>query len=184
LRVTCGKAGNDHRVISALFVTPPLEDISTQGWGQVACLAVALGLGVLIGLERELDGRPAGLRTQTVVALGSALFVLISKYGFLDVLGPNRSMVDPSRVASIVVQGIGFIGAGMIFVQRDNAVRGLTTAASVWLTAAVGSAAGAGLWLIAAVVTAMYLIAVRGLAPASNWLRNRQPIDPANGAND
>jgi putative Mg2+ transporter-C (MgtC) family protein len=93
-------------------------------------------------------------------------------------------MVDPSRVASLVVSGIGFIGAGLIFVQRDNAVRGLTTAASVWLTAAVGSAAGAGLWLLAIVATAMHLAAVRGLAPASNWLRNRQPLDPTRGDND
>jgi putative Mg2+ transporter-C (MgtC) family protein len=184
LRVTATQAGNDHRVMNVILSSAPLEEISTQGWDQVGCLGIALVLGILIGLERELDGRPAGLRTQAVVAIGSALFVLISKYGFLEVLGPNRSMVDPSRVASIVVQGIGFIGAGMIFVQRDNAVRGLTTAASVWLTAAVGSAAGAGLWLIAAVTTAMYLLAVRGLAPASAWLRNRQPIDPENGAND
>jgi putative Mg2+ transporter-C (MgtC) family protein len=161
-----------------------LQDVSGQGWAQVGDLALAVGLGTLIGLERELGGKAAGLRTQTVVALGSALFVLVSKYGFLDVLASNRSMVDPSRVASIVVSGIGFIGAGLIFVQRDRAVRGLTTAASVWLTAAVGSAAGAGLWLIAIVATLFHLVTVRGLAPASNWLRNRQPVDPATGDND
>ena len=166
------------------LVAAGLEDVSGQGWAQVGDLALAVGLGILIGLERELSGKAAGLRTQTVVALGSALFVLISKYGFLDVLGTNKSMVDPSRVASLVVSGIGFIGAGLIFVQRDQAVRGLTTAASVWLTAAVGSAAGAGLWLIAIVATGMHLVAVRGLAPASTWLRNRQPIDPSVGDND
>jgi putative Mg2+ transporter-C (MgtC) family protein len=170
-------------VIDSL-VAAGLDEVSGQGWAQVGDLALAAGLGILIGLERELSGKAAGLRTQTVVALGSALFVLISKYGFLDVLGSNRSMVDPSRVASLVVSGIGFIGAGLIFVQRDRAVRGLTTAASVWLTAAVGSAAGAGLWLIAIAATAMHLTAVRGLAPASNWLRNRQPIDPSGGDND
>jgi putative Mg2+ transporter-C (MgtC) family protein len=165
-------------------VAAGIQEVSTQGWTQVADLALALGLGILIGLERELGGKAAGLRTQTVVALGSALFVLISKYGFLDVLAQNRSMVDPSRVASLVVSGIGFIGAGLIFVQRDNAVLGLTTAASVWLTAAVGSAAGAGLWLLALVATAMHLLAVRGLAPASNWLRNRRPIDETMGDTD
>lgn len=170
-------------MIDAVLATD-LQEMSGQGWAQIGDLALAAGLGILIGLERELGGKAAGLRTQTVVALGSALFVLISKYGFLDVLGPNRSMVDPSRVASLVVSGIGFIGAGLIFVQRDNAVRGLTTAASVWLTAAVGSAAGAGLWLLAIVATAMHLAAVRGLAPASNWLRNRQPLDPTRGDND
>ena len=170
-------------MIDATFAAG-LGDASGQGWPQIGYLALAAGLGILIGLERELGGKAAGLRTQTVVALGSALFVVISKYGFLDVLVPNRSTVDPSRVASLVVSGIGFIGAGLIFVQRDNAVRGLTTAASVWLTAAVGSAAGAGLWLIAIVVTAMHLLAVRGLAPASRWMRNRQPVDPSRGDDD
>ena len=84
------------------------------------------------------------MRTYTLVGVGSALFMLISKYGFFDVLVPNEVVLDPSRVAAQIVSGIGFLGAGLIFVRRDS-VRGLTTAAGVWLTAAVGAAAGASL---------------------------------------
>jgi putative Mg2+ transporter-C (MgtC) family protein len=83
--------------------------------------------------------------------------MLISKYGFTDVLEQRLVILDPSRVAAQIVSGIGFIGAGLIFVRRDS-VRGLTTAASVWVTAAVGSAAGAGLLMLAALATAMYMV--------------------------
>jgi putative Mg2+ transporter-C (MgtC) family protein len=155
---------------------------SGQGWEQVGDLTLAAALGCVIGLERELRHKDAGLRTQTVVALGAALFVLISKYGFTDVLAPNRSTVDPSRVASLVVSGIGFIGAGLIFVHRDT-VRGLTTAAAVWLTAAVGAAAGAGLWLLALAATALHLVSVRGLTPAARRIR-RRAMPPSDDADD
>lgn len=155
---------------------------SGQGWPQVGDLLLAVGLGCLIGLERELRHKDAGLRTQTVVALGAALFVLISKYGFTDVLVPNRSTLDPSRVASLVVSGIGFIGAGLIFVHRDS-VRGLTTAAAVWLTAAVGAASGAGLWLLAVVATGLHLVMVRGLTPLARRIR-RRPLTPSDEADD
>jgi putative Mg2+ transporter-C (MgtC) family protein len=101
--------------------------------------------------------KSAGLRTYTLVGVGAALFMLISKYGFSDVLATNRVVVDPSRVAAQIVSGIGFLGAGIIFVRRDS-VRGLTTAAGVWVTAAVGAAAGAGLPLIAALSTGIYFI--------------------------
>jgi putative Mg2+ transporter-C (MgtC) family protein len=91
-----------------------------------------------------------------LVGIGAALFMLISKYGFTDVL--ERGVVlDPSRMAAQIVSGIGFLGAGLIFVRRDS-VRGLTTAASVWITAAVGSAAGAGLLVLAALATGMYMV--------------------------
>lgn len=155
---------------------------SGQGWAQVGELGLAVVLASLIGLERELRGKSAGLRTQTIVGLGAALFVLVSKYGFTDVLVPNRSQVDPSRVASLVVSGIGFIGAGLIFVHRDS-VKGLTTAAAVWLTAAVGAAAGAGLWLLAIVATVLYLLVIRGLTPAARWLRSR-PVSAAHQEDD
>jgi putative Mg2+ transporter-C (MgtC) family protein len=89
--------------------------------------------------------------------------MLVSKYGFTDVLG-DHVVIDPSRVAAQIVSGIGFIGGGLIFVRRD-AVRGLTTAAAVWLTAAVGMAAGAGLWLLAVLVTAGYCFVVFALTP-------------------
>jgi putative Mg2+ transporter-C (MgtC) family protein len=98
-----------------------------------------------------------GLRTYTLVGVGAALFVLVSIYGFSETLEPGRAVLDPSRVAAQIVSGIGFIGGGLIFVRRD-AVRGLTTAAGVWLTAAVGMAAGAGLAVLATAGTATYLL--------------------------
>ncbi len=117
-----------------------------QGWKQVGELGAAFALSSLIGLEREWRQKSAGLRTHTLVGLGAALFVIISKYGFSDVLSQGRVVLDPSRVAAGVVSGIGFIGGGLIFVRGD-AVRGLTTAAIVWMTAAVGMACGSGLLL-------------------------------------
>ena len=104
--------------------------------------------------------KSAGLRTHALVGLGAALFVLVSKYGFLNVVGPNIAL-DPSRVAAQIVSGIGFIGAGLIFVRRDS-VRGLTTAAVVWVTAAIGAACGAGLILLGVAVTAAHFLAVVG----------------------
>ena len=134
-----------------------------QGWVQVGELAIALALSAAIGLEREIRQKSVGLRTHTIVGFASALIMLVSKYGFTDVLG-ERVVLDPSRVAVQIVSGIGFIGAGLIFVRRD-AVRGLTTAAVVWLTAAVGMAAGACLWLLAVVVTAGHFVVIFGLTP-------------------
>ena len=99
--------------------------------------------------------------------------MIVSKYGFFDVLEPGTVVLDPSRVAAQIVSGIGFIGAGLIFVRRDS-VRGLTTAAGIWLTAAVGAAAGASLPLIAVATTVAYFIVVFGLAP----LARRLPASP------
>jgi putative Mg2+ transporter-C (MgtC) family protein len=134
-----------------------------QGLPQVSELLIALALSAAIGLEREIRQKSAGLRTHTLVGFASALIMLVSKYGFTDVLG-DHVVIDPSRVAAQIVSGIGFIGGGLIFVRRD-AVRGLTTAAAVWLTAAVGMAAGAGLWLLALLVTAGYFFVVFALTP-------------------
>ncbi|GAA0355085.1 MgtC/SapB family protein [Actinoallomurus spadix] len=134
-----------------------------QGWAQIGELALALVLSAAIGLEREIRHKSAGLRTHTLVGFAAALIILVSKYGFGDVLGPHVRL-DPSRVAAGIVSGIGFIGGGLIFVRRDM-VRGLTTAAIVWLTAAVGMAAGAGLWLLAVLVTAGHFLVVFGLTP-------------------
>jgi putative Mg2+ transporter-C (MgtC) family protein len=142
-----------------------------QGWAQLGGLALAFLLAALIGLERELRQKPAGLRTLTIVGFASALFVLISKYGFSDVPGAR---VDPSRVAAQVVSGLGFIGGGLVFVRRD-AVRGLTTAAVVWLTAAVGMAAGAGLPLLALLVTLGHFLIVYGFTPLAGRLSRRLP---------
>jgi putative Mg2+ transporter-C (MgtC) family protein len=132
-----------------------------EGLLQVGEFALALVLSAIIGLEREFRQKRAGLRTQTLVGAGAALFMLISKYGFNDVLTPGRIVVDPSRVAAQIVTGVGFLGAGLIFVRQD-AVRGLTTAAAVWVTAAIGAAAGAGLPLLASVATAAYLLVALG----------------------
>jgi putative Mg2+ transporter-C (MgtC) family protein len=146
---------------------------SGQSWHQVGELGLAFLLSALIGLERELRQKSAGLRTLTIVGFASALIMLISKYGFFDVAGPGVS-IDPSRMAAQVVSGLGFIGGGLVFVRRD-AVRGLTTAAVVWLTAAVGMAAGAGLPLLALLVTGGHFLIVYGFTPLSRRLSRRLP---------
>ncbi|MFC7649890.1 MgtC/SapB family protein [Streptosporangium lutulentum] len=143
-------------------------DFAGQGWKQVGELALAFLLSAVIGLEREIRQKSAGLRTHTLVGLAAALMMLVSKYGFADVLG-DRVVLDPSRVAAQIVSGIGFVGAGLIFVRRD-AVRGLTTAAAIWLTAGVGMAAGAGLWLLAVVVTVGYFVTMLVFTPLTNRL--------------
>jgi putative Mg2+ transporter-C (MgtC) family protein len=117
-------------------------------------LGVAFLLSSAVGLERELRQKSAGLRTHTLVGVGSALFTLVSQYGFA---GMSDVDLDPSRIAAQVVAGVGFLGAGIIFVRSD-AVRGLTTAAAVWVTAAIGMAAGAGLPLLATATTLIYFI--------------------------
>ena len=134
-----------------------------QGWTQVGELAIALALSTAIGAEREIRQKSAGLRTHTLVGFASALIMMVSKYGFADVLG-NQVVLDPSRIAAQIVSGFGFIGGGLIFVRRD-AVRGLTTAATIWLTAAIGMAAGAGLWLLAILVTAGHFLVVLLFTP-------------------
>jgi putative Mg2+ transporter-C (MgtC) family protein len=129
----------------------------TSQWVQAGELGVALVLSAAVGLERELRLKDAGLRTNTLVGLGAALFMLISKYGFGDVLRSGLVVLDPSRMAAQIVSGVGFLGAGLIFVRRD-AVRGLTSAAAIWVTAAIGAAAGAGLYLLAVLTTGAYFV--------------------------
>lgn len=142
-----------------------------QSWVQVWELLLAFGLSAIVGLERQVRGKAAGLRTQTIVGTSAALILLVSKYGFSDVLG-DHVILDPSRVAAQIVSGIGFLGAGLIITRRAT-VRGLTTAASVWETAAIGMAAGAGLPLLAVLVTALHFVVVLGFTPLSNWLGDR-----------
>lgn len=113
-------------------------------------LFVALLLGGVIGIEREYRSKEAGFRTHFLVALGSALFCIVSQYGF------GVDLKDSSRVAAQVVSGIGFLGAGTIIFQK-NAVRGLTTAAGLWVTAAIGLACGTGMYVVAIIVTVMVL---------------------------
>jgi putative Mg2+ transporter-C (MgtC) family protein len=118
---------------------------------------VAAILGGAVGLEREYRDKAAGFRTHFLVALGSALFMIISAYGFEGALVSAEHRLDVSRVAAQVVSGIGFIGAGMIIFQK-NTVRGLTTAAGVWVTAAIGLACGAGMYVLALAATLLVLI--------------------------
>ena len=113
-------------------------------------LLVATGLGAAIGYQRERAGRPAGLRTHILIALGSALFTVISLFGFIPT-------ADASRVAAGVVAGIGFIGAGAIFHRNGDIVIGLTTAATIWVVAAIGLACGAGMFLVAGATTGITL---------------------------
>ena len=120
-------------------------------WEVTIRLVVALLLGGIIGVEREFRAKDAGFRTHFLVSVGSALFCVVSQYGFGEVLK------DASRVAAQVVSGIGFLGAGTIIFQK-NVIRGLTTAAGLWVTAAIGLACGTGMLLIAAISTALVLI--------------------------
>ena len=124
---------------------------------RIFCAAL---LGGVIGLEREYRAKEAGLRTHFLVALGSALFMIVSAYGFSDVqFNDMTSRWDVSRVAAQVVSGIGFIGAGtIIFHKSENVVRGLTTAAGLWVTAAIGLACGGGMYVLSIASTLMVLL--------------------------
>jgi putative Mg2+ transporter-C (MgtC) family protein len=144
-----------HLAINAI---PELGDLD-----MLARLSVAAGLGAAIGVEREIRDREAGIRTHLLVALGAALFTIISAFGFRDILsasGPNVLVrLDPSRIAAQIVTGIGFLGAGAI-IREGLSVRGLTTAGSLWVSAAIGMAAGSGWYWPAVVGTALTIFAL------------------------
>ncbi len=130
-------------------------------------LFVAAVLGAAIGLERGYRAKEAGFRTHFLVALGSALFMIISQYGFETLLIQSRDAglnvrLDPSRIAAQVVSGIGFIGAGTIIFQKQM-VRGLTTAAGLWVTSAIGMTCGAGMYMLAVATTVLVLICLETL---------------------
>jgi putative Mg2+ transporter-C (MgtC) family protein len=132
----------------------------TIDWPEVLLrLFVAAALGGAIGLERELRERQAGLRTHLVVCVGSALFTLVSAYGFHEFLinGGGLVRTDPTRIAAQIVSGIGFLGAGAI-IRQGLSVKGLTTAATLWLSAAIGMASGAGYYSAALIATAVALL--------------------------
>jgi putative Mg2+ transporter-C (MgtC) family protein len=143
-------------------------DFDLGGLLPIQTLVIRLGLatvlGAAIGAERERLERAAGLRTHALVSVASALIMVVSTYGFP--LPPNDpdGALDPSRIAAQVVSGIGFLGAGLI-VFRENTVRGLTTAASIWSVAGVGLAAGGGLYVPATVGTAFMLLILTGMRP-------------------
>ena len=137
----------------ALSAIPTLSDLDVLGR-----LVVAAALGGAIGVEREIRDREAGIRTHLLVALGSGLFTIISAYGFHAFLTSGDAVVraDPTRIAAQIVTGIGFLGAGAI-IREGLSVRGLTTAGSLWVSAAIGMAAGAG-WYTAAIATTVLTI--------------------------
>jgi putative Mg2+ transporter-C (MgtC) family protein len=134
-------------------------------------LTVGLVLGAAIGFERELQRQPAGFRTHSLVSLGAALFTVVSAYGF------TGDAVDPTRIAAQIVSGIGFIGAGTILQYRGN-IRGLTTAASLWSVAAIGTAAGAGLFAVALVGTILILVVLSILDRIEMVARRRLGLGP------
>jgi putative Mg2+ transporter-C (MgtC) family protein len=156
------------RLFEFLYAEPQGQSVLQFGE-----LALALVLSSLIGLEREFRAKSAGLRTHTLVGVAAALIVLVSKYGFGDTIVQDAVVLDPSRVAAQIVSGIGFIGGGLIFVQRD-VVRGLTTAAIIWLTAAVGMACGAGLPLLALFVTGAHFLVVYAYTPLARRILSEQ----------
>lgn len=127
-------------------------------------LCVAIVLGAVVGAERERGERAAGIRTHALVCLGSALIMIVSAFGFGDILGTKNVALDPSRVAAQVVSGIGFLGAGTILLRKEI-VKGLTTAAGIWLVAGIGLACGAGQLWEAVITTALALLVLTGLRP-------------------
>jgi putative Mg2+ transporter-C (MgtC) family protein len=135
-------------------------------------LAVAALLGSLVGFERERLMWSAGIRTHMLVAVGACLFMIVSAYGFAHATTLPHVILDPSRIAAQVVSGIGFLGAGSILL-RGQAVRGLTTAASIWSVAALGLAAGGGLFFAACVSTAIILVILAGIKPIEEAYRAR-----------
>jgi putative Mg2+ transporter-C (MgtC) family protein len=135
-------------------------------------LTVGLVLGAIIGFERELHRQPAGFRTHSLVSLGAALFTVVSAFGFAG------SAVDPTRIAAQIVSGIGFIGAGTILQYRGH-IRGLTTAASLWSVAAIGTAAGAGLFVVATTGTILILVILSLLDQVEEITRRRFRVPPS-----
>lgn len=126
-------------------------------------LLIAGAMGVCIGVEREYRAKEAGYRTHFLVALGSALLMIVSQYGFSDVLAADLVRLDPSRIAAQVVSGIGFIGAGTIILQKQI-VRGLSTAAGVWATSGIGLAIGAGMYGVGIAATVLVLLGLEALS--------------------
>lgn len=140
----------------SLMFSEILSDIN-ENIGLVLRLVLSCLCGGFIGFERSKRQKDAGIRTHLIVALGSALAMIVSKYGFFDLLEYEGLRADASRIASNVITGVGFLGAGVIFV-RDVSIKGLTTAAGIWATAAVGLAIGSGMYTIGIVSTLLMIV--------------------------
>lgn len=142
-------------------------------------LVTIIFLSGLIGLEREIKNRPAGLRTHILVGLGSCLLMLLSLNGFSEFVAENEgvSMIDPARIPSYVVSGIGFLGAGTILVQGRRGVQGLTTAASIWLVAAIGLVVGVGMYyeaIITTFIVFLTLLTLNSLEHKLKWKESKK----------
>jgi len=141
-------------------------------------LGVAFLCGILLGMERELKGKPAGLRTMTLITVGSTLFMIVSELATVATGGPEAiTRVDPSRIASQVVSGIGFLGAGAIIESRGS-VHGLTTAATIWVAAGIGLCIGVGFPVLAGGITLLVLTVLVALQPLRTWLNRRGDTSP------
>ena len=148
-----------------------IDFFSSDGAVQAGLLFASFILCSLIGFERQFRQKSAGYRTHVLVGIGTCAFTLVSAYGFAGVL-ENDIRLDPSRIAAQIVSGIGFLGAGVIFKGR-NMVRGLTTAATIWVTAAVGMACGAGMLSLATMLTVLHLLTLFVIAPLIRRIPNR-----------
>lgn len=148
---------------------------NTMIWDFVWRLVLAALFGTIIGLDREYREKEAGFRTHFLVSLGSALMMIVSQYGFSEILTHDGVSLDPSRIAAQVVSGIGFIGAGTI-IFNHQIVRGLTTAASLWATAGIGLTAGAGMSWLALAATILTLVALEGLSLVFRSLGSRRIV--------
>ena len=148
---------------------------NTMIWDFVWRLVLAALFGTIIGLDREYREKEAGFRTHFLVSLGSALMMIVSQYGFSEILTHDGVSLDPSRIAAQVVSGIGFIGAGTI-IFNHQIVRGLTTAASLWATAGIGLTAGAGMSWLALAETILTLVALEGLSLVFRSLGSRRMV--------
>lgn len=136
-------------------------------------LVLSVVLGSLIGIERERLNWAAGLRTHMIVCMGASLIMLVSAYGFQDIIHAEHITLDPSRIAAQVVSGIGFLGAGTILI-RQSAILGLTTAASLWGVAAIGLAVGGGLYVPASAATILMLLVLAGIKPLERFFFERR----------
>ncbi|WP_353140361.1 MgtC/SapB family protein [Pseudopedobacter sp.] len=135
-------------------------------WGEITIrLVLAASLGAAVGLERERKDWAAGMRTHMMVCVGAALTMMVSAFGFSDILGTAHVTLDPSRIAAQVISGIGFIGAGTILFLKQGIIKGLTTASGLWTVAAIGLAAGSGMYFAAVITTVLAIIILLVLQP-------------------
>jgi putative Mg2+ transporter-C (MgtC) family protein len=135
-------------------------------WTEIALrLFLAAVFGGIIGIERERKDWAAGMRTHMMVCMGSALIMLVSSFGFMDLVGKDYAELDPSRVAAQIVSGIGFIGAGTILFRKPNKVMGLTTASGLWTVAGIGMAAGGGMYVAGGIATVFAILILWGMQP-------------------